>query len=165
MILTGKEIEKQIKSGNIVINPFNTDQINPNSYNYRLSNAIKIYDAMNGPRPVFREANIPKNGFVIEPSRLYLARTSEKIGSRKYAMSLIGRSSLGRLGLFLQISANLGHTNSEHHWTLEIVAAHKIRIYPNMIIGQISFWENRGDLEMYIGQYGRSDDIQESLLY
>lgn len=165
MILTGKEIEKQIKNGNIVIYPYNTDQINPNSYNYKLSNTIKIYEGMDGPRPIFREVDIPKDGFTIEPYQLYLARTSEKIGSRKYAMSLIGRSSLGRLGLFLQISANLGHTTSEHRWTLEIIAAHKIRIYRNMVIGQVSFWENRGDLETYIGQYGRLDDIQESLLY
>jgi hypothetical protein len=44
----------------------------------------------------------------------------EELGSRKYAMSLIGRSSIGRLGLFLQVSANLGHTGSSHCWTLEL---------------------------------------------
>lgn len=54
-------------------------------------------------------------------------------------MSLIGRSSTGRLGLFLQVSADLGHTGAEHKWTLELVAAKPIKIYPNMIIGQISF--------------------------
>ena len=64
-------------------------------------------------------------------------------------MSLIGRSSTGRLGLFLQVSADLGHTGSVHNWTLEIVAAKAIVIYPGMIVGQISFWENLGDVSPY----------------
>ena len=33
MILSGKEIEKQVKNGNISIDPFTNEQINPNSYN------------------------------------------------------------------------------------------------------------------------------------
>ena len=61
-------------------------------------------------------------------------------------MSLIGRSSMGRLGLFLQVSANLGHTTSCHQWTLELVAAKPIRLYPNMIIGQVTFWDNQGEI-------------------
>lgn len=165
MILTGKEISKEVNSGNIYINPFNANHINPNSYNYRISDKIKIFDKMHDSKPIFREVLIPEDGIVLEPQQLYLARTLEIIGSKKYAMSLIGRSSLGRLGLFLQVSANLGHTTSEHKWTLELIAINKIRIYPNMIIGQVSFWENKGDIETYIGQYGRINDIQESLIY
>lgn len=77
----------------------------------------------------------------------------ETLGSNKYAMSLIGRSSLGRLGLFLQVSANLGHTGSIHKWTLELVATKKIKIYTFMIIGQISFWTNKGDIKLYKNSY------------
>jgi dCTP deaminase len=36
MILTGSEILKEVKKGNIMITPFDDDQINPNSYNYKL---------------------------------------------------------------------------------------------------------------------------------
>lgn len=165
MILTGKEIIKEVSNGNITIQPFNFIQINPNSYNYRLSKTIKVFKNMTGPKPVFREALIPKEGIVLEPRQLYLAHTLEVIGSKKYAMSLIGRSSLGRLGLFLQVSANLGHTTSEHQWTLELVATQKIRLYSNMLIGQISFWENKGHIKLYRGQYGRLDETQESLLH
>ena len=60
-------------------------------------------------------------------------------------MSLIGRSSIGRLGIFLQVDADLGHTGSSHNWTLEIVCCKKVRIYPRMVIGQISFWKNFGN--------------------
>ena len=165
MILTGREILKEVERGDIVIHPFNPKQVNPNSYNYCLSSTIKVFVEMRGTKPVFKEINIPDKGFVLETGQLYLAHTREVIGSKKYAMSLIGRSSIGRLGLFLQASANLGHTSSEHQWTLELVAAKKIRIYPGMIIGQVSFWENKGELEEYKGRYGKLSQSQESLLY
>ncbi len=80
-------------------------------------------------------------------------------------MSLIGRSSIGRLGLFVQISANLGHTQSCHRWTLEIVATHRVRVYPHMIFGQVSFWQNKGKASEYAGTYGFINQPQESLVY
>ena len=43
MILSGKEIEK--KQGNqIVITPFNPDQLNPNSYNLKLHHELLVYE-------------------------------------------------------------------------------------------------------------------------
>ena len=163
MILTGPAICQEVSEGNIVLDPFVSRQVNPNSYNYRIADTLKVFQRMDGYRPHFDEVKIPVEGFVLEPHQLYLARTKEIIGSRKYAMSLIGRSSLGRLGLFLQISANLGHTASQHQWTLELVAAYRIRIYPFMIIGQVSFWENRGEVAPYSGRYGRVSGVQEYL--
>lgn len=94
---------------------------------------------------------------------MYLGHTLEIIGSRKYAMSLIGRSSMGRLGLFLQLSANLGHTTSTHQWTLELYPVLPIRLYPEMIIGQVTFWTNYGEVKEYTGNYGRFNQPQESL--
>ena len=42
-MLTGAEIEKQIRKGNISINPYNADQLNPNSYNMKLHPKLLIY--------------------------------------------------------------------------------------------------------------------------
>ncbi|MDX9855217.1 MAG: deoxycytidine deaminase [Candidatus Moranbacteria bacterium] len=162
MILTGSKIKEEINAGNIVIKPFSENQVNPNSYNYRLGSAIKVFNRFDGKKALFKEINIPEDGYVLEPRKMYLATTKEVIGSSKYAMSLIGRSSMGRYGLFLQVSANLGHTTSEHRWTLEIVAALPIRLYPGMIIGQVSFWNNFGTVKKYDGRYGRLNHPQES---
>lgn len=162
MILTGKKIEDEFKKGNIVISPFNVQNLNPNSYNYRIGDSIKVYQGMKNDKPSFKEEPIPDNGFVLKQGQTYLANTFEVIGSKKYAISLIGKSSIGRLGLFLQVSANLGHTGSEHRWTLELIAAKKIRIYKNMNIGQVSFWNNDGELIGYDGFFGSKNDIQES---
>ena len=162
MILTGKEIINEYNNKNIFISPFSDKQVNPNSYNYRIGDSLKVYLKSDNGRPIFEIIQIPDEGYVLEPDKMYLSRTFEIIGSKKYAMSLIGRSSLGRLGLFLQISANLGHTTSQHNWTLELVACKKIRIYKNMIIGQVSFWRNNGDVSGYEGFFGGINNIQES---
>lgn len=162
MILTGSKIKKEIDAGNIVIKPFSENQVNPNSYNYRLGSTIKVFNGFDGKKALFKEVSIPEDGYVLEPRKMYLATTKEVIGSAKYAMSLIGRSSMGRYGLFLQVSANLGHTTSEHKWTLEIVAAIPIKLYPGMIIGQVSFWKNFGTVRKYDGRYGHLNHPQES---
>ena len=162
MILTGSKIAEEISTGDIFIDPFDENQINPNSYNYRLGNTLKVFDYFDGEKSVFKKIKIPEDGYVLEPGKMYLGHTKETIGSSKYAMSLIGRSSLGRYGLFLQVSANLGHTTSRHKWTLELVAAKAIKLYPGMKIGQVSFWRNLGDVEKYNGKYGFLNHPQES---
>ena len=162
MILTGSKIKEEVKNGKITIEPFSLDQVNPNSYNYRLGSILKVFDKFDGDKSIFREIKIPEEGYVLEPRKIYLATTREIIGSSKYAMSLIGRSSTGRYGLFLQCSANLGHTTSKHKWTLEIVAAIPIKLYPRMIIGQVSFWRNFGSVKKYKGRYGFLNYPQES---
>jgi len=157
MILTGSEIKKEVENFNITICPFNKNQVNPNSYNYRIGNEI-IYFLNNKSKKI----KIPKEGFVLKPRRIYLANTYEILGSDKYAMSLIGRSSLGRLGLFLQVSANIGHTGSKHSWTLELVSVKPFRIYPYMIIGQISFWDNKGKIIHYRKGYSKYNSPKQS---
>lgn len=43
MLLSGKEIEKNL-GDKIIIEPFQASQINPNSYNLRLSDELLVYD-------------------------------------------------------------------------------------------------------------------------
>lgn len=164
MILTGDEIIKRNAKSDITIKPFSIDQVNPNSYNYRLGSTLKVFYKFDGKKALFKKIKISKEGYLLKPKKMYLATTKEVIGSSKYAMSLIGRSSMGRYGLFLQCSANLGHTTSQHKWTLEIVAALPIKLYPGMIIGQVSFWKNFGAIKEYNGKYGFLNHSQESYL-
>ena len=161
MILSGKEIIKEVESGRINIEPFDISNINPNSYNYRLGPTlihVKDLDVNNGNAPTSEIITIPPEGYVITPGELYLGNTAEKIGSKFYTTSLIGRSSMGRLGLFLQISANLGHQTVFHNWTLEIRSCIPLRVFPNQVIGQVSFWEPFGDGKEYKGYYAAHDD-------
>ncbi len=162
MILTGLKIIEEYKAGNITIDPYTKDLVNPNSLNYRLGPDLKKFKAFEDDKAVFETIDFPESGIVLDPHEMYLGHTLETIGSDVYAMSLIGRSSIGRLGLFLQVSADLGHTTSSHQWTLEIVATKPIRIYPNMKIGQVSFWKNEGDIKVSPKTYALLSGAQES---
>jgi len=157
MILTGHEIKRQVSLKRIIIHPFNKAQINPNSYNYRIgSEIIKITSNPIDPKNILkiRHFKIRKNGFTLKPGYLYLAHTLEKIGSDYYVTSLIGRSTIGRLGMWLQVTADLGHLGSHHNWTLEIKVVQPLRIYSKMLIGQVTFWKVVGNTSYkYSGKY------------
>ena len=96
---------------------------------------------------------ISPSGMLLMPGQLYLANTREIIGSKRFVVSLIGRSSVGRLGLFVQLSADMGNLGAAHQWTLELTCAQPVVIYPNMTIGQISFWQTTGSIALYAGCY------------
>nr|WP_211245579.1 hypothetical protein [Actinomadura oligospora] len=48
---------------------------------------------------------IGPSGLVLTPGELYLGHTLEQVGSDTYVPLLFGRSSVGRLGLFVEITA------------------------------------------------------------
>lgn len=148
MILSGLKIKEAVKLGDITIKPFCIEMINPNSYNYRLGNELlEIIDDPIDPKKKTRTKKIKlkSDGYILKPGRLYLGNTVEIIGSNKYVTQLIGRSSMGRLGLFLQVTAPIGHVGCCHSWTLELKAVQPIKVYPNMKIGQVSFWVLDGE--------------------
>ncbi|MCL2280655.1 hypothetical protein FWC31_02090 [Candidatus Saccharibacteria bacterium] len=169
MILTGQRIFEEISKRNIVITPFETELLNPNSYNYRLGTTIyEFCEALIDSRcpSQYKEIKLSEDGYLLMPHRLYLASTHETIGSSKYAITLIGRSSVGRLGLFLQISAPLGHVRTNHAWTLELTVVQPLRVYPKMRIGQVSFWEILGSDDLiYSSDYWKFSLPEQSKLF
>ena len=60
-MLTGSEIYKQIKKGNIEISPFDKERINPNSYNLRLHDELLVYRRNDDRITVMDERNIFKD--------------------------------------------------------------------------------------------------------
>lgn len=160
MILTGSEITKNVLAGKIFLEPFDKSLVNPNSYNYRLGDILLVSNNLkNATEGIgYKRIKIPPTGYTLKPKRLYLGSTFETIGSTSFVPSLIGRSSLGRLGLFLQITADLGHIGTKHKWTLELAVVQPLKIYPGMRIGQVSFWKP-DNLRMLKGQsYANTDN-------
>ena len=161
MILTGTEIKRNVSLGRITIDPFDEKCVNPNSYNYHIGNTyIKLDDSIEiSDEKTYCKLckNIPNEGLIIEPGFVYLCNTAETIGSKRYVTSLIGKSSMGRLGLFLQLSADLGHQNEIHKWTLELNATLPTKIYPFMVIGQVTFWKVYGKMFESRGYYKNFD--------
>lgn len=165
MILTGNAIIDAVNSGDIVIDPFDTGSVNPNSYNYKLGPDIYLVEPLPGGGGRRVQLDMKDGRILLNKGALYLGHTYEKIGSRKYVTSLIGRSSVGRLGIFVQVSANLGHMGAIHRWTLEIVTALDVYVYPGQTFGQVSFWSCVGQSLPYQGWFGQHDEPMLSKIH
>ena len=169
MILSGKEIHQQVENGTISIDPFNSGQLNPNSYNLRLHSDLLVYDSdvldmkeKNSTSP----QTIPDEGLLFEPQKLYLGRTIERTATDKYVPMLEGRSSVGRLGLFIHITAGFGDIGFDGFWTLEIFCVQPIKIYANLEICQIFYHTIDGDYDLYRSKkYQSNRGVQPSMLY
>lgn len=168
MILTGTAIEAAVKKGDIVIEPFNRIQLGPNSYDFRLGNKCKSYrnyeldSAKDNPT---EEIEFTDTGLLLDPRKLYLFNTAETMGSIRYVPIIRGRSSVGRLGIFIDITADLIDIGSINQWTLQLHAVMPVRVYPDMLIGQVTFWCVEGEIELYAGKYGHLDSPVASLSF
>ncbi len=168
MILSGKEIKRRLGS-DIVIEPFNEKQLGPNSYNLRLHNELLVYS---DPVLDMKKKNevekiiIPAEGLELEPGKLYLGRTMEYTKTLSCVPMLEGRSSIGRLGLFIHITAGFGDVGFSGFWTLEIFCVQPIRVYPEVEICQIFYHTIEGDYNLYSSnKYQNNLGVQPSMLY
>lgn len=168
MILSGKEIYKHI-SKEIIIEPFDKKRLNPNSYNLTLHNELLVYknNVLDMKKPNLTEKiTIPEEGLKIEPGKLYLGRTVEYTKTDNFVPMLEGRSSTGRLGLFIHITAGFGDVGFAGYWTLEMFCVQPVIIYPNVEICQIYYHNISGDYDIYkSGKYQNNGGIQPSLMY
>jgi dCTP deaminase len=168
MILTGLAICEAVREGQIVIDPFDPAQLGPNSYDFRLGDRCRIYRdlvldaAKENPTS---ELRVGSDGMVLDPSRVYLFNTHEVMGSTHYVPIIRGRSSTGRLGVFIDITADLIDIGSINQWTLQLHAVQPARVYPGMLIGQVTFWRVHGEVVLYGGKYGRLTSPVASLSY
>jgi dCTP deaminase len=168
MILTGHEIRQQLGK-NILIEPFNEAHLNPNSYNLTLHDELMVYEElvldMRKANRV-RRLEIPPEGLVLQPHQLYLGRTVERTETHNFVPMIEGRSSVGRLGLFVHVTAGFGDVGFSGYWTLEMFAVQPVRVYAGVPICQIFYHELRGEITEYASnKYQNNRDIQPSLLF
>ena len=169
MILTGREIQRRLSEKQIVIEPFDEKLINPNSYNLRLHNELLVYKSfpldMKKPSD-YDKILIPDSGYVLQPGILYLGRTLEYTETHGAVPMLEGRSSIGRLGMYVHITAGFGDVGFRGFWTLEISVIHPLVIYSGVQICQIFYHTVEGEITEYTsGKYQANKGIQPSLLY
>lgn len=168
MILSGKEIISRIDK-DIFIDPFDIKKVNPNSYNLSLHSELMYYKSDTLDMKTDNEAvsmTIPEDGFLMKPGKLYLGRTKEFTRTENLVPMLEGRSSIGRLGLFVHITAGFGDVGFAGYWTLEMFCVQPIKIYADVEICQIYYHTIEGDFDTYkSGKYQNNKGIQASMLY
>lgn len=168
MILSGLEIKKHL-GNDIMIEPFDENSLNPNSYNLRLADELLVYDEeildMRNKNK-FHKIKIPHDGLIIYPGKLYLGQTIEFTQTNNFIPMLEGRSSIGRLGMFVHVTAGFGDVGFKGFWTLEIHCIQPIKIYAGIEICQIYYHTIQGNYENYCsGKYQNNSGVQPSFLY
>jgi len=168
MLLSGVEIQRR-QNGQLLIDPFDPARLNPNGYNLSLHDELLVYeevvlDAASPNR--YRRLEIPPEGITLQPNLLYLGRTVEHTESRGLVPMIQGRSSLGRLGLFINPGGSLGDAGYCGTWTLQMYCVQPVRIYPGMQVCQIFYWQLVGECAEYCSdKYQHSNDIRPSMMY
>lgn len=156
MILTGPAIIQEIQKGNISIDPFIPENVGPCSIDLRLGYEIAHYpDGTLDTRkktPVIK-TNVDDNGFCLSPGNLFLGHTIETIHSDKFAAHIMGRSSVGRLGLEVHMTAGFIDVGFKGQLTLELLASAPTIIYPGDRICQVAFFMVKGPESKYNGRY------------
>ena len=168
MILSGNEIASRIGS-DIIIDPYDRNKLNPNSYNLSLHEELLVYKNSQldmKEKNEYEKLTIPPEGLVLEPNRLYLGRTVEYTETRTLVPMLEGRSSIGRLGLFIHVTAGFGDVGFKGFWTLEIFCIQPVKVYSGVEVCQIYYHTIEGEYEAYSsGKYQNNTGIQPSMLY
>ncbi|MDT7923645.1 MAG: dCTP deaminase [Chlorobiota bacterium] len=149
MILSDKEILENIAKGLIVIEPFRPECLGSNSYDVHLGKVLGVYvdevlDARKHNRIELFE--IPEEGYVLQPNMLYLGVTEEYTETHAHVPFLEGKSSVGRLGIDIHATAGKGDVGFCNYWTLEISVKKPVRVYAGMPIGQLIYFEVKGEV-------------------
>lgn len=142
----------------IDITPFDRSQLNPHSYNLRLGKTLLTYAPTDGILDMRREEptqtiEIGPEGALLLPGTLYLGYTVERVAAYGLAPKIDGRSSIGRLGLLIHLTAGYGDSGFDGHYTLELSVVQPLRVYAGVQVCQISFEGIHGRVRDYTGKY------------
>jgi dCTP deaminase len=162
-ILSGAAIEAAVRDGKIVIDGFDPKYLNPASYDLTLGNKVGVYkegllDAKseNDYGIHAYATGSARYGIILKPGKLYLMHTVERIGSKTLVSVIDGKSSIGRLGICVHLTAGYGDPGFLGQYTLEVTCVREVIVYPGMRFAQVRFHTMElGGLEptQYEGNY------------
>lgn len=153
-ILSDKTIKEYLKNGNITIEPLDDEkQIQPSSVDMRLGNEFKVFKVIRKPYidpkdpedvASYMESTVvePGEAFIIHPNEFALATTNEYVKVPDNLVARVeGRSSMGRLGVTMHVTAGFIDPGFEGKITLEIsnIGAMPVALYPGQRVCQIVF--------------------------
>ncbi|MDO8514349.1 MAG: dCTP deaminase [bacterium] len=150
MFLSDVDIKKAVKSGTIVLKPFDVKRLQPASYDILLGNTFLLNDAyttaiIDPVEKIYAKTREIKvrdgNEFILRPGISVLGSSKDFFGSNEYLIQLSGKSSLARIGLMIHNTAGIVNPGHFLHITLEITNQNNIPIVlrPGMKIAQITF--------------------------
>lgn len=170
-ILSDKDIKKYLKEGKISIEPLKDErQIQPSSVDMRLGDEFKVFKVIRKPYidpndeddiASYMESTTVKDGeaFIIHPNEFALATTAEYVKVPDDLVARVeGRSSMGRLGVTMHVTAGFIDPGFEGKITLEIsnIGAMPVALYPGQRVCQIVFETMTSPSELPYGHPDRN---------
>ena len=172
MILSDKTIFKMLEEKSLVIKPLTEEQVQPASVDIRLGNTFSIVedfpDGIITMDSKIAYKTITADRYVLMPGQFVLATTMEYFKLPDNLTAFVeGRSSLGRMGLFIQ-NAGWVDPGFEGEITLELFNANKcaIELKAGRRVGQLVFAEmDKPALHPYNGKYQGQKGATGSKVY
>lgn len=149
MLLSDRDLRKEVEAGRLVLDPFAPELLQPSSIDVRLDRFFRVF---NNTRYTHIDPSLQQDeltslvetvdgeSFVLHPGEFVLGSTFESVSlPDDLAGRLEGKSSLGRLGLLTHSTAGFIDPGFSGHITLELsnVANLPITLWPGMKIGQL----------------------------
>ena len=170
-ILSDKDIIKYLEEGKIEIDPIlDEKQIQPSSVDMRLGDEFKVFKVIRkayiDPKDeddissYMEEITVPQGeAFIIHPNEFALATTAEYVKIPDDLVARVeGRSSMGRLGVTMHVTAGFIDPGFEGNITLEIsnIGAMPVALYPGQRVCQIVFETMTSPAEVPYGHPSRN---------
>lgn len=174
-ILVDHEIRDEIASGKLILDPFDAQFIQPNSYDVRLANKFswhepskEIIDPYIADSVLADLVAVEQDDIIVQPGHFVLGATLEKVClPRDIVGQLTGKSSLARLGVMVHVTAGFidaGFSHPPAQITLEIVNVgnRPVRLHAGMAIGQMVFTRTAECLVAYNEKAGAKYNGQQA---
>lgn len=170
-ILSDRDIKKYLKEGKITIDPLEDEkQIQPSSVDMRLGDEFKVFKVIRKPfidpkdpedLASYMESTVVPEGdaFIIHPNEFALATTYEYVKIPDDLVARVeGRSSMGRLGVTMHVTAGFIDPGFEGRITLEIsnIGAMPVALYPGQRVCQLVFETMTSPSELPYGHPDRN---------
>ncbi len=177
-ILSDKSIKEYLKEGKIVIDPIKDEQqIQPSSVDMRLGDEFKVFKVIRKPyidpkdeediAEYMESSTVPEGeAFIIHPNEFALATTHEYVKVPDDLVARVeGRSSMGRLGVTMHVTAGYVDPGFEGKITLEIsnIGAMPVALYPGQRVCQLVFETMTTPAELPYGHPKRNSKYMKQL--
>ena len=177
-ILSDKTIKEYLKEGKIVIDPLKDEQqIQPSSVDMRLGDEFKVFKVIRKPyidpkdeediAEYMESSTVPEGeAFIIHPNEFALATTQEYVKVPDDLVARVeGRSSMGRLGVTMHVTAGYVDPGFEGRITLEIsnIGAMPVALYPGQRVCQLVFETMTTPAELPYGHPKRNSNYMKQL--
>lgn len=155
-MLTNNEIKRQMDLGNIVIENAKPNPLKkPNSCDLRIGNVLYVFDysivdskdgasylreVLYDKPQLLKRVQIPETGLLLEPHKVYLAKTVEKVTTHGFVPIMHGKAGFSLLGLSVELNSGNKSEHFDNHMLLSIVATKPTIIYPDIDIANLTFF-------------------------